>query len=264
MSDLDRLQGTWNIAALEMDGRKVPVMGAKIVVQGDRFTSTGMGATYEGRIVADTGKSPKTIDMIFDSGPEKGNTSFGIFEFEDNDTWKLCLTTQGENRPGKFATEAGTGHAFEILKREGAAGSAAPAAEGTLTIPAEPADAPHLAPLQGEWKMVSGSLDGQALEKSMIKYGKRVTEANETTVSFGGQVYMKGRFRVDTTKNPHTIDFLHTQGSAQGQTQLGVYEIDGQTFQLALAAPGKERAADFSSKPGDGKTVATWKLAKRK
>ena len=55
--------------------------------------------------------------MVFDVGPEKGNTSLGIYEIE-NDTWKICLTTRGNNRPKKFATEPGTGHACEVLKRE--------------------------------------------------------------------------------------------------------------------------------------------------
>ena len=50
MGDLDRLQGNWNIVSLEMDGQQMSGGGARIVVQGNRFTSIAMGATYEGTV----------------------------------------------------------------------------------------------------------------------------------------------------------------------------------------------------------------------
>ena len=42
--DLDRLQGTWSIVSLEMDGQKMSGGGGQIVVRGDRFTTIAMGA----------------------------------------------------------------------------------------------------------------------------------------------------------------------------------------------------------------------------
>jgi len=47
-SDLDRLQGTWNITSLETDGRKMPAPvfdGSSIVIKGKTFISLGMGGT---------------------------------------------------------------------------------------------------------------------------------------------------------------------------------------------------------------------------
>jgi uncharacterized protein (TIGR03067 family) len=258
-NDLERLQGNWNIVSLEMGGRKMPLLGGKISVKGDRFITTGMGATYEGKVEVGAIKKLKPIDLIFDSGPEQGTTALGIFEFEDDDTWKLCLTTQGGKRPEAFATEPGTGHAFEVLKREGAADSrpAEPASAQAPDLPLP--DAAHIEPLQGEWSMVSGSMDGQPFEKSLVKVGKRITTGNETSVLFGPQVYTKAKFTVDPAKAPKTIDLLHSHGGAQGQMQYGIYEIDGNTLRLALGSPGQDRPTDYSARPGAGHTVVTWK-----
>jgi uncharacterized protein (TIGR03067 family) len=115
--ELERLQGDWKIVELEMEGQNMPAMDARISIHGDRFTTSGMGAEYTGRVEVDSSKEPKHINLIFENGPEKGNTSVGIFEILDDQTWKICLTTQGANRPQRFATAPGTGHACEMLKR---------------------------------------------------------------------------------------------------------------------------------------------------
>jgi uncharacterized protein (TIGR03067 family) len=118
--DLEALQGTWNIVSLEMEGRPMAVAmlsGAKVVIEGGRFVSLNMGAGYAGSLHLDPSASPKTFDMKFETGPEKGNTAFGIYELADN-TWRICLTTRGTNRPAEVAARPGTGHALEVLHRD--------------------------------------------------------------------------------------------------------------------------------------------------
>ena len=118
-ADIEQLQGTWNVIDLEVEGQKIPAdvfAGSKIVIAGNAFTTVGMGATYEGTLDLDTGSRPKSVDMVFSEGPERGNTSFGIYELEE-DSWKLCLTVSNTARPKAFATMPGSGHAFEILRR---------------------------------------------------------------------------------------------------------------------------------------------------
>ena len=97
----------------------------------------------------------------------------------------------------------------------------------------------------------------------MVKYGKRVTRGNQTTVQFGSQVFMKATFTLDPAKSPHGIDLVHTQGMHQGKTQLGIYECDGKTMRLSAATPGQPRPADFEPRKGDGKTIAEWSLEKK-
>src|ERR1039457_1552296 len=83
--DLDLLQGSWTVTALEVDGQEMPaamLANARIAIEGDRFTSTGMEAVYRGKIELDASTSPRRIDMKFDAGPEKGNTNPGIYELD--------------------------------------------------------------------------------------------------------------------------------------------------------------------------------------
>jgi len=119
MKDIDKLQGVWKIVALEMEGHAVPPAAfgeGKIELSGSRFKTTGMGAVYEGTASFDESKSPREFNLNFETGPEKGNTSLGIYEL-GGDTWRICLSTRGSTRPTEFAAKPGTGFALEVLNR---------------------------------------------------------------------------------------------------------------------------------------------------
>ena len=120
-----------------------------------------------------------------------------------------------------------------------------------------------LAQLQGEWSMASGIRGGQALPNEMLKNSRRVCKADETTVVIGGQLLMKARFTLDASKKPKTIDYQITDGTNAGKTQLGIYELEGDTVKFCFSAPGKERPTDLSSKAGDGRTVSVWNRDKK-
>ena len=248
--DRDRLQGTWNIVSMEMDGQKMPGGSARIVVRENRFATIGMGAIYEGALVVDQTTAPRSFELRFDAGPEKGNTSFGIYHL-DGDTWRICLTTRGGERPKEFAAPPGTGIALETLQR---AATADPPA-----TPVDP-DAPGLlagdpAPeLAGEWVPVSMLRDGQALPPSMLHYGKRIATANQVTVKFGPQVVLQASYAVDRSRMPMTMDYL----LAGGQTQYGIWALEGGRLTMCFGAPGQPRPAGFTSAPGDGRTLAVW------
>jgi uncharacterized protein (TIGR03067 family) len=120
VDDLENLEGTWAVVSLEADGAKIPdamLDGSRIIIKGDAFKSFSGGATYEGTIKVDASKTPKTIDLIFTEGPEKGKTALGIYELR-GDNWRMCLSLGAGSRPSEFATKQGRGHALETLKRE--------------------------------------------------------------------------------------------------------------------------------------------------
>src|SRR5215813_8195054 len=154
MTDLDRLQGSWNIDFLEVDGTAMPSPpDSRIVIEGDKFQSLGMGAVYEGKLEIDARRKPKQFDLVFTDGPEKGNRSLGIYELK-GDSWKICFTVTGKRRPSKFETTAGSGLALETLTR-GMAESIQPAENAALPRPLAPDPRPPSsdpAPeIEGEW-----------------------------------------------------------------------------------------------------------------
>lgn len=119
-TDLDCLQGTWAITSLEIEGKPVgphDFAAARLIVEGDRFTALGMGATYSGTLNLDASATPRALDMYFDDGPEKGNTNLCIYEIVE-DVWRLCVATRGTVRPKAFASQPGSGIAIETLERD--------------------------------------------------------------------------------------------------------------------------------------------------
>ena len=255
-SVISKLQGTWNIVALEVDGADRPVAGAQIVIQKNRFTSLGMGATYTGKLVVDDSKKPFALDLIFTAGPEKGNTNRGIFEFK-GDSWRLCLQMTDGDRPKHFATQPRSGLALETFERTGkkkvAAGSStATDSQRAAEFPAQGESVPEL---QGEWAMASFVTSGQALEGKLVKHGRRTVIGNQLTVTMMGQVMMKARFRVDKSQRPFAIDYL----LQNGQTQQGICELAEGLLRVNIAMPGLARPTDFTSTTGDGRTLTSWR-----
>lgn len=119
-SDLDRLQGSWRIHSLIVDGAALSrrmIGEAHVRIDGNRFQSLGMGAAFEGRIHIDTSRRPKSFSIKFTRGPEKGNVNHGIYELR-GDRWKLCLAAKGGPAPHVFVSEPGSGFVLEILERD--------------------------------------------------------------------------------------------------------------------------------------------------
>src|SRR5207244_1307339 len=119
----------------------------------------------------------------------------------------------------------------------------------------------EMAALEGEWSMVSGEANGEALPEEVVKGAKRVSKGGETTVSLNGEVFMKAKYTVDPSKKPKAIDYAVTEGMAQGKKQLGIYELKGDTLKVCFAAPDQERPSDF--KGGEGRILSVWKRAKK-
>jgi uncharacterized protein (TIGR03067 family) len=119
-----------------------------------------------------------------------------------------------------------------------------------------------LALLQGEWSMVSGSADGQPMPDDMLKQMKRVCKGDETTTTMAGEVFIKAKITIDPSKKPKFIDYQMTDGFTKGKKQLGIYVVEGDTFKSCFAKPGAERPTDFTSKPGEGRTLSVWKREK--
>ncbi len=267
VSDLDKLQGTWRIATLEMDGRTASAPefdGATIAISGKTFTSIMTGSTYEGTIRVDETKSPKTFDLLFTTGPQKGTTNPGIYKLR-GDAWTMCLAMRGKTRPKTFATKPRTGLVLETLEREGAASASKPrATRATSSRAAKPSSA--VAPatpgapteIEGEWKMTRGVFNGAPLAPEMVAYCTRITRGDVTRIVAGPQEMLHAKFTLDSTQAPRAIDYVNLAGSNKGKMQAGIYEVEGDELTISIAAPGKPRPKDFSTAKGDGRTLTVW------
>jgi uncharacterized protein (TIGR03067 family) len=271
-ADLDRLQGRWNVVAVEVDGRQMPIApagGARIVIDGKRFTSLGMGATYEGTFEVDQARKPKAFDLLVTAGHASGTRNLGIYKL-DGDCWTICLATRGTRRPGTFATKPGTGFSLETLERHGIGrattkmksearrtpGAVSTRAPSRHAVPSGPAT-----PLEGEWAMVAGVFSGAAMAANMVTWCTRVTRGNVTTVMAGPKMMLKASFTLDDSTRPATIDYVNLEGTHAGKSQAGIVDLRGDTLRICMSAPGQPRPADFSSTRRDGRSYTTWRRA---
>src|SRR5581483_5522036 len=71
--------------------------------------------------------------------------------------------------------------------------------------------------LQGEWTMVMGEIEGQAMPEQMRAVMRRVAKDDETTITMAGQLFMKAKFTIDPAKMPKTIDYNMTGGPTSGK-----------------------------------------------
>lgn len=117
--ELDKFQGTWRLISLEAEGTKVPEEALKDIrlsIKGDKFTTSEGKNSFGGTFKFDPTKKPKTIDVQFHEGPQKGQVSLGIYELE-GDTYRICVDMAGKGRPSEFAGRRGTGYALEVYQR---------------------------------------------------------------------------------------------------------------------------------------------------
>jgi uncharacterized protein (TIGR03067 family) len=118
--DLDKLQGTWVRSQIVRNGKEVPAdefKNAKLTLKGDKYTLDENNEKRTGTFKLDASKTPKTLDIISDSGPNKGKTLKGIYKI-DGDTFTYCVAGPDKDRPTEFASKEGSGHTLLVNKRE--------------------------------------------------------------------------------------------------------------------------------------------------
>jgi uncharacterized protein (TIGR03067 family) len=119
--DLEQLQGTWTMAALEVDGKLVPeakLKGTTLIIKGNKYIVKVRNQTHETAFQLDPTKKPKEIDMTFAEGANKDRVHKGIYALE-GDTFKLCRGQQPDReRPTEFGTWPDTGIFLVTWKRQ--------------------------------------------------------------------------------------------------------------------------------------------------
>ena len=118
--DLERLQGTWTMAALEVDGKDVgmdKVQGTTLTIKGDKYMVKVKDDVRTCVIRLDPGKKPHAIDMIFSEPGSANKEHKGIYVI-DGDTLKICRGLNADQqRPEQFATWPNTGYFVVTWKK---------------------------------------------------------------------------------------------------------------------------------------------------
>jgi uncharacterized protein (TIGR03067 family) len=120
--DRKLIEGTWRVAALEVNGNKAGEEDAKklSVVNGSDGTWKLLLESKEiakGTSTIDPTKKPKTLNFTLTEGEGKGNQYLGIYELGEK-TRKMCFAPPGKDRPTEFTTAQGSEHILVTFERE--------------------------------------------------------------------------------------------------------------------------------------------------
>jgi uncharacterized protein (TIGR03067 family) len=103
--DRERLQGTWALVTMVVDGRELGDGEGKetyqLTFEEDRYAiSTGGRTRTRGAYRLDAARSPKALDTIPSEGEEAGRTRLGIYKLE-GDTLTVCAHDPARHHPGQ-------------------------------------------------------------------------------------------------------------------------------------------------------------------
>jgi uncharacterized protein (TIGR03067 family) len=102
--------------------------------------------------------------------------------------------------------------------------------------------------IQGSWVVASGESGGTAIPNEDAKATRFVIKGDKYIYTIP-DYREEGTLKVDSSKQPKAIDVKIDEGQNQGETQLGIYDLNKDTLKLCFARPGKgtKRPKDFST-----------------
>lgn len=105
-TDVDAIQGTWNVVSGERGGQAVPkekLKGFRITIAGDKITIAFGSENKSGTFKLDAGKMPKHMDILI-MGDDPKTAIYSL----DKNQLRICFHKGMGNRPGEFKTTAGS------------------------------------------------------------------------------------------------------------------------------------------------------------
>ncbi len=123
----------------------------------------------------------------------------------------------------------------------------------------EEASRKELQKFQGTWVIESQELDGKAAKTEEIKARTYFCGADVFVVRKGNELLQLGVQKVDPSKSPKTINVTVTKGLYQGETMLGIYEIEGDRLKVCFDIEGQNRPREFKTSAKEGRFLAVYK-----
>jgi uncharacterized protein (TIGR03067 family) len=100
---------------------------------------------------------------------------------------------------------------------------------------------------------VSLEMDGQTMSAEDARI---VVRGNRFTSIAMGATY-EGTVTVHADTAPRGFDLRFEEGPEKGNTNFGIYELDGDTWKICLATRGSERPKEFAAPRGTGVALET-------
>ena len=119
------------------------------------------------------------------------------------------------------------------------------------------------AALTGRWQLVKSVIDGKSVPEAEVKQTVLITDHDEFRFPADARVGTAplGKFTIDPTKRPKTVDSTALSGPDKGKVTKGIYDIiDASNKRACWGKPDGARPTDFTSDAGSGRTLQYWRL----
>jgi len=124
------------------------------------------------------------------------------------------------------------------------------------SLHAQDSTAADRARLQGEWRLVLASANGQTIETPPP--GTRHVAGDTVTVTINDQLFLQAIFTLDPGMTPKHIDYDVIGGPMHGTQISGIYKLEGSRFTVCMGGPGASRPDDFVARDGEPGSCTVW------
>jgi uncharacterized protein (TIGR03067 family)/prepilin-type processing-associated H-X9-DG protein len=251
-TDRDLIQGTWQPTNVSMPGKDLPKEAkeffaqVRIEMKDGKFSFNFGDMGKEGTYKIDPSRNPKHIDITIDDMKIQG-----IYEFK-GDTLRVCSDEPGKARPDAF--DAAKFTIFELKKIKDQP-------EEPVAFGGDKGKKSDKDFIQGTWAVESIIDDGMELPAEIRDVVRFEVKGDTIKVKLG-DLEIKGKYTVDETKKPKTVD-LTFEGDMKA---IGIYEITGDKVKFCIVddKAGAKRPTEFKSTAGSGMKVVVLKRAEKK
>jgi uncharacterized protein (TIGR03067 family) len=116
--------------------------------------------------------------------------------------------------------------------------------------------------IQGTWKLESVESRGQVFIEQYKDWTFNIKD-DKLTIKVGDRVTKEYTIKIDPDKKPKTVDLTREIGG-RTVTELGIYELDGDTWKMCNDEAGIMRPTEYGTKEGTQLEVIVMKRVKNK
>jgi len=113
--------------------------------------------------------------------------------------------------------------------------------------------------LDGVWLALTRKLNGKETLSSEPPV-KLVLVGDRFFLIAGDRVGAEGTARFDRGRKPKIIDITMKSQERKGQTDLGIYQIVGDTLRMCFVTSNRPRLAEFPDKSREGDFIIYWEF----
>lgn len=114
----------------------------------------------------------------------------------------------------------------------------------------------QLRALEGTWEFESLEVDGRAMPAPVLTTSRILIDGDRFRSETPGATY-EGVFNIDVEAKPHGIDIEFVEGPEAGNTNRGIFRLDGDRLTICLDMNGNARPEGFRTTSGSGHALET-------